>query len=680
DLWFGLTPEEAAKENAKGGYDIIVVGTGMGTGVLAGDLFDTNSKLGFRAKSILVIEKGGVPFHSHCLNAARPIGFGEDRGQQNDTFFSLFKKNYRFKSTTQAEEWKAGEMFNLGGRGAAWGLFSPRIHDETLETEFGTSLRQQLVGEWYRRAETLMSLYNPTTSSYHASLMERLNMESGSERECQWQWGRIASEFRNDKNFDFALGAYSPIDKLLEIAMSKDRDEATQKSIEHPNFKILINADVRSLVRDKGDAAFYSGVCVRGLDGKDVVINVKKNVGKIILGAGSVGSPTILMRTSQPMADFLKNNGGLHLTDHDIFAATATFGYQDMSIQQKVGAMKLQTYVRMKSKRIALLNVAVGASSFLPRSMYPQLQGYTNTEHPKMIAAFIFPEPLVNSNTIELDTNSRNEIKRRDAEVTVNAGRRQPWNTTAKDKGDIEDLRELTKKVFKTIHDELGLCDLCIVRKDGSILRVTDESFFHFTPLQMGGVAHELGTIPMRRGARRGCIDENLKLPDEIAKNVYVCDLSVFPFSPEVNPTLTLVALALRLSRHIHDPKVIDTRGDDGINSTMSTAQAKIRRWVINNTGDYIKVQISNVAGFRTTTKIVNDKVENDSQPGETILEPGGIVQVDRGEATHETVRVYKLLFGVNFVKWEKKKVPADPWSSRPLQYVASPQKVCSIE
>jgi len=143
-LWFQLTPEKAATET----YDIIVVGTGLGAGVIGGDLFDTNSKLGSRAKSVLVVEKGGLPFHSHCLNASRPSGFGEDRGQQNDTFFSLFKKNYRFKNPDQAKMWNAGPMFNLGGRGAAWGLLSPysrRVLEEGIRTPPLSGTRRKMV-------------------------------------------------------------------------------------------------------------------------------------------------------------------------------------------------------------------------------------------------------------------------------------------------------------------------------------------------------------------------------------------------------------------------------------------------------------------------------------------------------------------------------------------------------
>ncbi|KAG9104255.1 hypothetical protein FRC07_009831, partial [Ceratobasidium sp. 392] len=83
--FFTLTPEQAAIQKPGEEYDIIIVGSGIGGGVLAHDLFDTNSMLGKRAKRVLLLEKGGLVFHSHCLNTARPDGLVNDRGQQNDT-------------------------------------------------------------------------------------------------------------------------------------------------------------------------------------------------------------------------------------------------------------------------------------------------------------------------------------------------------------------------------------------------------------------------------------------------------------------------------------------------------------------------------------------------------------------------------------------------------------------
>jgi choline dehydrogenase-like flavoprotein len=43
-------------------------------------------------------------------------------------------------------------------------------------------------------------------------------------------------------------------------------------------------------------------------------------------------------------------------------------------------------------------------------------------------------------------------------------------------------------------------------------------------------------------------VDEDLRVAG--TQHLYVCDMSVMPFSSAANPVRTLVALALRLSRH----------------------------------------------------------------------------------------------------------------------------------
>ena len=90
--WFQLIPEKEVTETY---YDIrvIVIGTGIGGGVVAGDdLFDTYSRIGKNAKRVSWL-LSSFPFsllerYSSFLAMAR-IG-----GQQNDTFlFALFQKD-----------------------------------------------------------------------------------------------------------------------------------------------------------------------------------------------------------------------------------------------------------------------------------------------------------------------------------------------------------------------------------------------------------------------------------------------------------------------------------------------------------------------------------------------------------------------------------------------------------
>ena len=73
--------------------------------------------------------------------------------------------------------------------------------------------------------------------------------------------------------------------------------------------------------------------------------------------------------------------------------------------------------------------------------------------------------------------------------------------------------------------------------------------------LGAGVFAHEVGTMrmdaPGPSGTNvQGVVDTNLLIHG--FDNLYVCDLSVFPYSPPANPALTLAAISMRLADHLH--------------------------------------------------------------------------------------------------------------------------------
>jgi len=60
---------------------------------------------------------------------------------------------------------------------------------------------------------------------------------------------------------------------------------------------------------------------------------------------------------------------------------------------------------------------------------------------------------------------------------------------------------------------------------------------------------HHLGTARMGDGPWSGVVDRNLQVFG--VRNLFVCDGSVFPTAGGMNPSLTIVALALRLAEHL---------------------------------------------------------------------------------------------------------------------------------
>jgi choline dehydrogenase-like flavoprotein len=60
-----------------------------------------------------------------------------------------------------------------------------------------------------------------------------------------------------------------------------------------------------------------------------------------------------------------------------------------------------------------------------------------------------------------------------------------------------------------------------------------------------------MGTTRMHRDPALGVVDENCRVHS--VANLYIAGSSVFPTGGASNPTLTIVALALRLAAHLKE-------------------------------------------------------------------------------------------------------------------------------
>ncbi len=80
------------------------------------------------------------------------------------------------------------------------------------------------------------------------------------------------------------------------------------------------------------------------------------------------------------------------------------------------------------------------------------------------------------------------------------------------------------------------------------VLNVDDDGIW---PAHVGGGSHHMGTTRMHVDPRKGVVDRNCRVHS--VDNLYVAGSSVFPTSNAANPTLTIVALALRLADHLKE-------------------------------------------------------------------------------------------------------------------------------
>ena len=80
-------------------------------------------------------------------------------------------------------------------------------------------------------------------------------------------------------------------------------------------------------------------------------------------------------------------------------------------------------------------------------------------------------------------------------------------------------------------------------------LRATGLGRLELWPAEPAGVGHHMGTTRMHADPARGVVDPDGRVHG--VPNLYVAGSSVFPAAGLANPTLTIVALAIRLADHL---------------------------------------------------------------------------------------------------------------------------------
>jgi choline dehydrogenase-like flavoprotein len=102
--------------------------------------------------------------------------------------------------------------------------------------------------------------------------------------------------------------------------------------------------------------------------------------------------------------------------------------------------------------------------------------------------------------------------------------------------------RRTLRRTNEIIGQELGHARL------GRVSAVRDDADLGW-PAGLRGAWHQMGTTRMHPHPKQGVVDENCQIHG--ISNLFIAGSSVFPTSGYTNPTLTIVALSLRLADHI---------------------------------------------------------------------------------------------------------------------------------
>ena len=107
-------------------------------------------------------------------------------------------------------------------------------------------------------------------------------------------------------------------------------------------------------------------------------------------------------------------------------------------------------------------------------------------------------------------------------------------------------LSSLEKKTLRRAHEMVAES---LTSKDYGRVHVTPTHNLDSFPKQTKGGYHHMGTTRMGENEREGVVDRDAKVFG--VNNLFIAGSSIFSTSGSANPTLTIVALALRLAEHL---------------------------------------------------------------------------------------------------------------------------------
>lgn len=466
-------------------YDVIVIGSGMGGGVLADALSDANIKT-------LVLEAGGLTLPTHMHNL--PGDWNERKLAENHQVGHFNNLN--------GSKFIPGVHLSLGGRSNYWSGLIPRMQSWELEF-WPDEIRDFLTSQQgYDEAEKTMRK-GRTLGPFQDNLVDKLSTDFG-----DWNVGNLPIS-RHQPNIsnvntvenvlESSSGTFSTTD-LLMTSMSFNGTSGRD------NLTINLGHLVTKLETD--------GSRVIGVICEDLLGNVTRRYkGKIIvLAAGSLESPKIVLNSNLNNPN---NLVGVGLTDHPAFFSrkyTIPDGNPFGGIDKHAKLLMFKRDARIDNHPFNI-EILINPVYWNLRKPDDDIQQQPNPSTIQMtfpFSSFLNNDNFIRSNGIGKKLSVK--VKENDSGVAH-----------------FNDAQAIRNRIL-------------------SELEITFDPNEGMGYGNEGTVHHAGGTLRMSTNGT-GVVDISLKF--ESYDNLYCADPSVWPFIPAANPSLTLVALSLRLAREI---------------------------------------------------------------------------------------------------------------------------------
>ena len=479
-------------------YDVVVIGSGVGGGIVAEQCAD----LGLNT---LVLELGSYLFPTHVGNLPRQHRVETEVSKHIWSLWDDFRVvNY---DNAPGSAYQGGQGFCLGGRSVFWGGFIPRMTWWELD-RWPQTVRWYLEDTGYARAEQLLNR-SLQQSPYQDEVLGYFNREF---RDYLALTAPMAVQNTDPARAGINAGLFSTADLLMESRLTG--------GLGGDNLTINLNHAVTELQ--------WEGDRITGVVAHDLISDRRRvyRGRAVVLAAGTVESTKLALLSD------LADPGGLigqGITDHPIYFTHfalppgAPLHRTDAAAKfilrhRQAGQPDDQGQPRHRYNMLMELGADFNQGRYLDPEIVAAMAA-TRDRRQLCELVFLFDAPLLERN--RLTQNGPSYV----------------WP--------LMDMH--SPGVSGAEWEEIN-------RVQGEILAALGAEALPGTPLtpreaDPGGVAHEVGSLRMGDGDG-GVVDPGLRFRGY--DNLHVCDLSVFPSSPAANPTLTLAALALKLSDDLH--------------------------------------------------------------------------------------------------------------------------------
>ncbi len=510
-------------------FDVIIIGTGAGGGTLAYHLAPSG-------KRILLLERGGYLPREKDNWDSRAV-FIDSKYRAQESWYDKDGKPFH-----------PGIQYYVGGNTKVYGAALLRFRKE----DFGEVRHYGGISPaWPLSYEDFEPYYTKAEDLYHVHGEHGIDPTEGP-ASAPYRYAPVSHEPRIQEPYDdLRRCGHHPFPLPLGILLNEKDGKALRTSacvrcaafdgfpclvngkadaqiicvdpaLEHSNVQLLTGAYVKRLETDAAGRVVTKVLLERDGQSEEYSADI------VVVSCGAVNSAALLLRSANDKHPNGLANGsdvvGRHYMRHNNSAFMAISRRPNPTVFQKTLGLN-DFYFRSDDWEYPL-----GGIQMLGKTDGEMLKGEAPdwaVWKPK------FAMDYMAEHSIDFWLQSE-DLPNASNRVTVN---RKGEITLSIEESNMEGHHRLTAKL-KSMLKDLDLHD-----------RLMSRSLYLGKNIPIGGTAHQAGTVRFGRDPKTSALDLNCRAHD--LDNLYVVDASFFVSIAAVNPSLTIIANALRVGDHL---------------------------------------------------------------------------------------------------------------------------------